>query len=204
STYDWLIFTSTNGVEHFFARLHQTGRDSRALGGIKVAAVGSATAGRLRQQGLIPDLVPKEFQAEGLLAALSEQVTPKMRVLMPRAEAARDLLPQKLREMGVVVDIPAAYRTVTSDSDGATLAARLAAGDIDLVTFTSSSAVTSLLKLLGPKGTALADKTRVACIGPVTARTCMEKGIRPDVVAETSTIAGLADAIENYYRKEFA
>lgn len=197
--YDWLIFTSANGVEFFFARLHQAGFDARALGGRKVAAVGSATAERLRQHGILADLVPAEFQAEGILAALSSWIAPGMRVLIPRAAVARDLLPQKLQDMGIVVDTPAAYRTVIGDSDGAALAARLAAGGIDLITFTSSSTVTNLLELLGPEGPALVGMAKLACIGPVTAGTCLEKGITPYVIAEKSTIAGLVDAIENFF-----
>ena len=203
TSYDWLIFTSVNGVDHFFTRLHQAGLDTRAFGGRKVAAVGAATADRLRQQGIIADLVPAEFRAEGILAAMAGRIAPGMRVLIPRAAVARDLLPKKLREMGVAVDVAAAYRTVTADSDGAALAARLAAGGIDLITFTSSSTVTNLLKLLGPDGPALVIRAKVACIGPVTARTCLEKGIRPDVIAEKSTIDGLVDAIENIYWEEF-
>jgi uroporphyrinogen III methyltransferase/synthase len=202
--YDWLIFTSVNGVEFFFARLHQAGLDARALGRSKVAAVGSATAERLWQKGILADLMPTEFQAEGILADLSGRIATGMRVLMPRAAVARDLLPQKLREMGVSVDTPTAYRTVTGDSDGLELAAMLAAGEIDLITFTSSSTVTNLLNLLGKEGQALIGRVNVACIGPVTAGTCLEKGIRPDVIAEKSTIAGLVDAIENFYRGEAA
>jgi len=200
-TYDWLIFTSVNGVDYFFARLHQAGLDTRALGGRKVAAVGSATAERLQQRGIIPDRVPTEFQAEGILADLTGRVAPGMRVLLPRAEVARDLLPRKLGEMGVTVDAPAAYRTVTADSDGAALAAKLIADGIDLITFASSSTVTNLLKLLGPQGRTLVNRAKVACIGPVTAGTCVENGITPDVIAERSTIADLVDAIESLYKE---
>jgi len=199
--YDWLIFTSINGVDYFFARLHQAGLDTRALGGRKVAAVGSATAERLQQRGIIPDRVPTEFQAEGILADLTGRIAPGMRVLLPRAEVARDLLPRKLGEMGVMVDAPAAYRTVTGDSDGAALAAKLIVDDIDLITFTSSSTVTNLLKLLGPQGRTLVSRAKVACIGPVTAGTCVENGITPDVIAGKSTIADLVDAIESLYKE---
>ena len=101
----------------------------------------------------------------------------------------------------MTVDTPAAYRTVIGDIDGAALAARLAAGGIDLITFTSSSTVTNLLDLLGNEGPALVRRAKLACIGPVTAGTCLEKGIRPDVFAEKSSIAGLVDAIENFYRE---
>jgi uroporphyrinogen III methyltransferase/synthase len=199
--YDWLIFTSVNGVDHFLARLLAAGLDSRALGGRKLAAIGVATAGRLRQAGLIADIVPAEFRAEGIITVLSEHIKPGTRILVPRAEVARDILPEKLTEMGAFVDIVTAYRTVSGDSDGAALASQLAAGDIDLVTFTSSSTVTNLLGLLGPAGQELVAKAKVACIGPITAETCLENGIRPDVIAEEYTIAGLVKAIGELYKE---
>ncbi len=204
AAYDWLIFTSANGVDHFFARLHQAGRDTRALGGRKVAAIGAATAERLRQQGIVADVVPVEFRAEGVVAALEDLVESGMKVLIPRAEVARDHLPEKLREQGATVDVVTAYRTVSGGSDGIDLAGTFAAGDIDLVTFTSSSTVTNLLDLLGPDGPALVAKAKVACIGPVTAATCLDKGIKPDIVAEEFTIAGLVEAIGRLYKEELA
>lgn len=200
-SYDWLVFTSVNGVDHFLARLQAAGLDSRALGGRKLAAIGVATAARLRQAGLIADIVPAEFRAEGIVEALAGHIKPGTRLLVPRAEVARDVLPEKLAEMGAVVDIVTAYRTVSGDSDGPALAGRLAAGEIDLVTFTSSSTVTNLLRLLGPAGPDVVAKARVACIGPVTAETCLENGIRPDVIAEEYTIAGLVKAIGELYKE---
>lgn len=204
AAYDWLIFTSVNGVDHFFARLEAAGLDSRALGGRKVAAIGVATAERLRSRGILADVVPAEFRAEGVVAALEGLVKPGMKVLIPRAAVARDLLPDKLREMGAAVDVATAYRTVSGGSDGSDLAAKLAAGAVDLVTFTSSSTVTNLLDILGQDGPALVAKAKVACIGPVTASTCIEKGIKPDLVAEEFTIAGLVAAIGNLYKEGLA
>ncbi|MDR7866973.1 MAG: uroporphyrinogen-III C-methyltransferase [Sporomusaceae bacterium] len=202
--YDWLIFTSANGVDHFFARLREAGRDARALGGRKVAAIGAATAERLRRHGILADIVPAEFRAEGIIAALENLVKPGMKVLIPRAEVARDILPEKLRELGAAVDVVTAYRTVSGGSDGQGLAARLSAGAIDLVTFTSSSTVTNLLDLLGEGGPALVAKAKVACIGPITAATCLDKGIKPDIVADEFTIAGLVEAIGNLYKEGLA
>ncbi len=204
AAYDWLIFTSANGVDHFFARLRQAGRDARALGGRKVAAIGAATAERLRQHGILADIVPAEFRAEGIIAALENLVASGMKVLIPRAEVARDILPDKLRELGAAVDVVTAYRTVSGGSDGQDLAARLSAGAIDLVTFTSSSTVTNLLDLLGEGGPALVAKAKVACIGPITAATCLDKGIKPDIVADEFTIAGLVEAIGNLYKEGLA
>lgn len=201
ASYDWLIFTSVNGVEHFFARLHQAGLDTRSLGGRKIAAIGVATAEKLRGCGILADIVPAEFRAEGIITALAGRVGAGTRVLIPRAEVARDILPEKLREAGAVVDVAAAYRTVAGAASGAAVAAALAAGEIDLITFTSSSTVTNLLEMLGPAGPDLVRRAKVACIGPVTAGTCLDKGITPDAVAEEFTIAGLVKAIGELYKE---
>jgi uroporphyrinogen III methyltransferase / synthase len=201
SRYRWLIFTSVNGVDCFFQRLHHTGRDTRALAGLKVAAIGAPSAARLEQFGVVADIVPLEFRAEGVVAALAGRIEPGMRVLIPRAAVARDVLPEELAKAGAEVDVVEAYRTVTADTDGALLAEKLAAGDLDLITFTSSSTVTNLLAILGPKAALMVAKTRVACIGPITASTCLEHGIKPDVIAEEFTIAGLVEAICDYYKE---
>lgn len=204
AAYDWLIFTSANGVDRFFARLEAAGLDSRALGGRKVAAIGVATAERLRGRGILADVVPAEFRAEGIVAALEGLVKPGMKILIPRAAVARDFLPEKLREMGATVDVVTAYRTARGRGDDPDLAAKLGAGAIDLVTFTSSSTVTNLLDILGPDGPALVARAKVACIGPITAETCLNKGIKPDIVADEFTIAGLVAAIGNLYKEELS
>ncbi|SEP13872.1 uroporphyrinogen-III C-methyltransferase [Propionispora vibrioides] len=199
SQYHWVIFTSVNGVEYFFRRLAEFDLDARALCGLKVAAIGTPTANRLKEHGIRADLVPVEFRAEGVIEALQGRVEAGMRVLIPRAAVARDVLPEQLREMGVSVNVAPAYQTVSGDVEGAALASRLAADEIDLVTFTSSSTVTNLLQLLGPEGASLLQKTKVACIGPITATTCAEQGIKPDVVAREYSIDGLVAAILEQY-----
>jgi uroporphyrinogen III methyltransferase / synthase len=201
SRYAWLIFTSVNGVDYFFRRLRHAGRDTRALAGLKVAAIGPPTAARLQEFGVAADVVPLEFQAEGVVAALAGRIESGMRVLIPRAAVARDVLPEELAKTGATVDVVEAYRTVTADTDGALLAEELTAGAIDMITFTSSSTVTNLLAILGPEASSLVDRARVACIGPITAATCLEHGIKPDVIAEEFTIAGLVQAICDYYKE---
>lgn len=201
-SYDWLIFTSVNGIEYFFERLHRAGKDTRALSNCKVAAIGVQTAERLRTYGILADIVPLEFRAEGIVEALTGRITAGMRVLIPRALVARDLLPVKLREMGAFVNVAPAYKTIVGDTDGAGLAARLAAGEIDLVTFTSSSTVTNLLSLLGENGAELIAKAKVACIGPITATTCVEHRIKPDIIADEYTIKGMLQAIAALYGGE--
>ncbi|MCE5286359.1 MAG: uroporphyrinogen-III C-methyltransferase [Pelosinus sp.] len=194
--YQWLIFTSVNGVEYFFKRMEEAGLDSRALSGIKIAAIGVQTAARLKDHGIKADIVPLEFKAEGIVEALTGLVEPGMRILIPRALVARDVLPEKLREMGIAVEVVPAYQTVVADIDGQALVSQLKSGQIDLVTFTSSSTVTNLLKLLGEGGAELINQVKVACIGPITATTCHQHGIEPTVIADEYTIKGLVQAIE--------
>nr|WP_092072708.1 uroporphyrinogen-III C-methyltransferase [Dendrosporobacter quercicolus]NSL48920.1 uroporphyrinogen-III C-methyltransferase [Dendrosporobacter quercicolus DSM 1736]SDM48641.1 uroporphyrinogen III methyltransferase / synthase [Dendrosporobacter quercicolus] len=195
--FDWLVLTSVNGVDHFFARLAQTGRDTRALGGVKVAAIGVQTAQRLKRFGITADIVPAEFRAEGIIEALQGKITANMKILIPRALVARDVLPQKLTEMGAAVSVAPVYQTVQADTDGPLLAQKIDAGAIDLITFTSSSTVINLLGLLGENGAELINKAKVACIGPITAGTCLEHGIEPDIIAEEYTVGGLVQAILN-------
>ena len=199
TTYDWLIFTSVNGVEYFFKRLHSMKFDSRVLCNARIAAIGAQTAAKLREYGILADIVPLEFRAEGIIEALTGRIKKGMSILIPRALVARDILPEKLREMGATVDVVPVYRTLVGDTDGKVLAEKLSAGEIELVTFTSSSTVTNLLELLGPQGAELVKNAKVACIGPITAGTCLEHGITPDVIAEEYTIKGMIEAIVKLY-----
>ncbi|MDF2874493.1 MAG: cysG 1, partial [Sporomusa sp.] len=199
--YNWLIFTSVNGVEHFFSRLAAAGLDTRAIAA-RVAAIGSPTANLLKNYGITADIIPAEFRAEGVIEALEPYIKQGMKVLIPRALVARDILPVKLTELGAVVNVVPAYRTLVGDTDGLELAAKLEQGEIELITFTSSSTVTNLLNLLGQGGTRLIAKAKVACIGPITAETCLANGIKPDVIAEEYTIKGLIAAITAMYREE--
>ena len=160
---------------------------------IVAAAIGTATAAKLREYGIRADVVPEEFRAEGVVAALKGKLPPHARVLLPRAEQAREVLPDGLRALGATVDVAPVYRTEAAAADGEALAAELAAGAYDYVTFTSSSTVRNLVSILG--GSAPLAHTRAACIGPVTAETARELGIEPALVAEEYTIAGLTRAI---------
>ena len=193
--YTWLGFTSPNGVDAFFRRLRAAGKDSRSLAQAKVAAIGSETAAALERRGIIADVVPAEFRAEAVVEALKGKVGPQDRILIPRAEQAREVLPQELVKMGATVDVVTAYRTVTGGADGEAVGKLLAAGSIDVVTFTSSSTVTNLLLLLGEKGRELLAGVKIACIGPITADTCRENGLRTDIIAAEYTIAGLTESI---------
>lgn len=194
-SYQWLIFTSTNGVEHFFSRLAGSKLDARSLGGAKIAAIGAATAEKLQAYGIMADVVPLEFRAEGIVEALTGEIKPGMKILIPRAQEAREILPEKLREMGAQVDVAPVYQTIAGDIDEAALSKMLADGEIDLVTFTSSSTVTNLLQLLG-KQAALLQAVKTVCIGPITAKTCIDHKIEPAAIADNYTIEGLVEAIK--------
>lgn len=201
--YQWLILTSVNGVDAFFNRLRLQQLDARALSGVKVAAIGAATAARLKEHGVYADLVPVEFRAEGILQAIAPLVKPGMKILIPRALIARDILPEKLQDLGAAVDVVPAYRTVTGEADRERVRKLLSSGEINLVTFTSSSTVINLLTLLGEGGAELLNSSAIACIGPVTAMTCHDHAIRRDIMAEEFTISGLVESISKYYQSVF-
>lgn len=196
--YHWLIFTSVNGVSAFFARLGAAGKDTRALGYAKVAAIGSATAAQLRAFGITADLVPAEYRAEAVAEALRPILPPRAHILLPRAQEARDVLPDTLRAHGAAVDVVAAYETVPEVEGGAALAEHLTRGEIDVVTFTSSSTVKNLVKMLG--NITPLRQAKIACIGPVTADTARSFALEPDIVAEEYTIDGLVNSIKEYVR----
>lgn len=195
--YDWVLFTSANAVEAFLGRLDELGLGD-ALRGPRIAAVGPATAARLASRGLVPDVIPDEHVAEGLLDALeAEGVGPGARVLLPRAARARDVLPDSLRERGALVDVAPVYRTVTGAGDEA-VSRRLREGTVDVVTFTSSSTVSNFLKLAGePVGERPAFLT--ASIGPVTSETLRSSGLPVDIEAASSTVPALVGAIADRY-----
>lgn len=197
--YQWVIFTSTNGVEHFFRRLDKAGKDSRSLGYARIAAIGSATAEKLREYGLRADVVPQEFRAEGIVEALKGKLPPRAKILLPRAQEAREILPEKLREQGHTVDVVYVYQTVMAEAGGEELRRQMEQGDFDIVTFTSSSTVTNLVRIIG--GSEALQKVKCACIGPVTAETLRKQGLEPELVAEEYTINGLVEALTASERK---
>jgi uroporphyrinogen III methyltransferase/synthase len=200
-TYDWLVLTSTNGVDALFARMLERDRDARALAGVKIAAVGSATADRIIDYFVMPDLVPSDFRAEGLLESFSERgLGAGDRVLIARAEHAREILPERLREMGVEVDVVGVYRVVNAQPDGEELD-RLAAG-VDIITFASGGTARSFVEIvtaggLDPAG--LLSSAVVASVGPVTTEAIRSLGYDVDVEAEESTMPSLVEAIARYF-----
>lgn len=199
--YDWIVFTSVNGVSRTFEALERIDLGGGALTTCRVAAIGPGTAGRLRQRGVDVDVVPGEYRAEALAEAILAEVEPNgVRILLPRAAEAREVLAVTLREAGAEVDEVAAYRTERVAEDAASMREMLRAGRVDWLTFTASSTVRSFAELVGcEQGSA-----RVAAIGPITAGTAREQGFRVDAVAEEYTIPGLVDALVRRERDDGA
>jgi len=204
-SYQWIVLTSANGVEVFFDRLLASGRDLRVLHGARIAAIGTETARSLEERHLKPDLVPDDFRAEGLLEAMAGYDLKGARVLLPRAAGARAVLPDGLRSRGADVDEVQTYESVAPIEGTERLRAVLEDGPLDCLTFTSSSTVTSFLGLLDradeKEGRKRVAEARVACIGPITAQTAREAGLRVDVMPKEYTIPALAAAVVESFRR---
>jgi uroporphyrinogen III methyltransferase/synthase len=193
SEYNWLIFTSQNAVAIFWEQLLGRGKDSRALAGLRIAAVGPATAGALLEHGITVDVIPQRFVAEGLLEMLrARDDVAGSQVLYVTAEGARDLLPAGLREIGAAMSIIEAYRSIPDGAGAETLARAIESGKVDLATFTSASSVRGYIEAVGED---LALKVPAASIGPQTSAALTEAGIEVKVEAEESTIDGLVAAV---------
>lgn len=202
NAYQWLLFTSVNGVEFFFKRLEALGKDVRDLKGILIGAIGPKTAERIKDKGIRPDLVPDEYRAEAVVAAFKEHDQKGVRILLPRAAEAREVLPQELKKMGAVVDVVEAYRTVKPEGEKNRLVAMLEKGEIHMVTFTSSSTVSNFTEMFADRGEHLQKwmgEVAVACIGPITAKTAVEKGLSVSFVPSVYTIEALTGEIVKYY-----
>lgn len=203
NTYQWLIFTSVNGVRPFMDRLHAAGKDARALANLRLCAIGPRTAKELGAYGLTPDVIPSEFQAEGVISALAYVGIRGSRILIPRAEVAREILPDQLRELGATVEVIPVYRTTVPAVDIASLTQQLQDGQVAVVTFTSSSTVRNFVELFGGRDRVrpLLAGTVVACIGPITARTAEEYGVTVTVMPAENTVPALAEAIVRYFKE---
>ena len=199
--YDWVLFTSANGVDAFFDRLWKKGRDLRALSQARLGAIGPATARRLEEHGLRPDVIPREFRAEGVLEALHNQVR-GARILLARAREAREVLPRQLREVeGAQVDVIEVYRSELPQVDTSELRRELEQSRIDVVTFTSSSSVKNLARLLNVKSLSeLLVACEVGCIGPITSDTARAHGLSPSIEPEQYTIPALAMAVIDRFK----
>jgi uroporphyrinogen III methyltransferase/synthase len=205
--YDWLLVTSANGVRALLRRMAALGRDIAPLQKLQIGAIGPATAEALAEHGLGVGFVPSAYVAEAILDEIGD-VAGK-RILLPRADIAREMLAIGLRERGAAVDEIAAYRTVPGEG-APELVARLQAGTIDAITFTSSSTVRYLLDGLAaggverPAACKLIARAAVVCIGPITATTAGAEGLRVDAVARTYTGEGLVEALVEWFSRPAA
>jgi uroporphyrinogen III methyltransferase/synthase len=198
--YDWLFFTSVHGVESFFNRLRQLGKNSQALEHLRVVAIGPETAGRLEDEGVHAHLVPAKYQAEGIIEGLHPADIRGRRILIPRAAKARELLPETLRQWGASVDVVEAYQTVLPQNHKESLNELLQQNQIDVITFTSSSTVVNFIRLFeGADLLRILKGVVIGCIGPITAQTAIDSGLRVDIISSEFTIPGLVDAIVRYY-----
>jgi uroporphyrinogen-III synthase len=212
--YDWLVFTSANGVQICFERLNKLGYNVESIGEVRIAAIGPATARTLRKYGARVDLVPVTYIAESVAAALiedahkqGEQLVGK-RLLLARAAEARNVLVHELQRVGVQVDVVAAYRTVgidKEDEQGQRILRQLEAQELDIITFTSSSTVRNFMQWLTEHDGSFTETfirrvedfalPKIACIGPITSQTAREWGLKVHIEAQVYTIAGLVEAI---------
>lgn len=199
--YHWIVFTSVNGVTMFFQQLYRRHQDARALYQLKVGAIGPATAKALEAKGIMPDYIPRVYTGRGIISGLKKYGISGQRFLIPRADIADDDLVQGIGKLGAEVDAVASYQTVSVNSASSQVKQRLSSGDIDVITFTSSSTVSSLVAMFGDRKELLRH-ARIACIGPKTAGTATSAGLNVDIIAREQTIPGLVAAIEEYFTKE--
>lgn len=202
NAYDWLIFTSPNGVSAFFEFFFRAFGDLRDIGGVRIAAVGAATAAKIRELHLTVDVMPDEYVASKIAGTLAKyESIENLKILLLRAEAANKDLPKQLEEMGAIVDDVAVYKTAPETEDRNGAAARLMEGGADWITFTSGSTVENFnarfdLKQLAGRYPQL----KLASIGPETSKAIVALGLKPDVEAKEHTIDGLVKAIESKQR----
>lgn len=208
-TYHWLIFTSRNGVKYFFQRFFEKERDVRDLKGIKICAIGTKTADEIRKYGLRIDLIPEEFKAEGLIKSFvkeaentsgSEALKGK-KFLLPRAELAREIFPDKVRELGGEIEVPVTYRTVKPESHGKRLKRFLKEGKVSIATFTSASTFNNFLEIMGKDADELLNGIAIAAIGPVTAKAIEKAGHNVHIMPEKSTIEAMVQEIIKWVAK---
>lgn len=200
--YDWLIFTSVNGVRFFWERLDKAGRDSRALANIKVAAIGPATGLALEKKGVKPDLIPSSYVAEQVAEAILQMEGGSMtgkRALLPRAAYARMALPDTLARAGAQVDVIPVYEAKPVEANAEQIIGLIAAGELDCISFASSSTVRNFLSIIPPDLLKGKKAPALASIGPITSKTLQEHGLKAAIEPEQYTIPALVQAIEKYF-----
>lgn len=199
-SYKWVIFTSVNGVRYFIKRLKVNGKDIRELKGIKICAIGPKTSAAIGSLGIRVDAMPEEYIAEGVIKEMKSQIIKGERVLLPRAAVARDLLPQEFKKMGIEIDVVDAYKTIKPEKKVNEIKEMLKGGEIDVITFTSSSAVKNFISYFDRNERKILKKVAIASIGPVTVRTVKESGLKSDIVSDRYTIERFTEKIIEYFK----
>jgi uroporphyrinogen III methyltransferase/synthase len=200
SRYQWIIFTSANGVTFFLNRLRELGKDIRDLKGLRICTIGPATAAKIEALGIRVDLVPDAFISEGVVSAFSEIDIKGNRILLPRAETARDVIPDGLAKLGAAVDVVTVYRTVNSGKNRSDIESLINGGLVDVITFTSPSTVTNFMEIMG-RDFAISPQVKIACIGPVTAAAVKKAGLNIDILQERYTVPGLVESLVDFFRR---
>jgi len=198
--YDWLVLTSVNAVRYFFRRLDTLGLDARALAGCRICAVGPKTAAEVRSFGVKPELVPTDYKAEGIVDEFARLDMQGSRILFPRADKARDIIPSELKRMGAHVDSPVAYRNIFPERLPPETLFALEKRSVDCITFTSSSTVQNLAAMLGEE--MMLDMLKgvvVASIGPITSKSCRDLGLKVDIEPQSYTLDALVEALEVHF-----
>jgi uroporphyrinogen III methyltransferase / synthase len=201
--YDAIIFTSVNGVDYFRKRLKTLDQDLRRLKGITLAAIGPRTAKAIRDWGLHVDLIPETYTAEGLLEALRPGGFSGRHFLIPRAEEAREVLPREIKGLGGTVDVAPVYKALQPSCGSEEMSSLMKRGPIDMLTFASSSTLKNFVAMLGPEMMASYFKgSAIACIGPITAKTAKDFGLKVDVMPSDYTFEAMTTAIVDYFVKK--
>lgn len=197
--YDWIVFTSVNGVKSFFDRLRELNKDIRELHKAKIAAIGNVTAREILDMGIKVDIVPDEFRAEGLIKIFKNEGIKNAKVLIPRARVARDILPESLKKLGAEVDVVTSYITKKPPKSITNHICKLLdENKVDLITFTSSSTARNFFDLI-PDFKKYKKNALIASIGPITAKTIREFGYKAQIVPNQYTVLDLTEEIVNYY-----
>ena len=198
--FNWLVLTSVNAVRFFFQRLNALGFDARAVGSCKVCAVGPKTAEAIEEYGIRPDLVPPDYKAEAIVSEFAKRGISGRSILFPRADRAREVIPQELEKMGAQVTAPVIYRNILPERLCPETILALEKRCVDCITFTSSSTALNMAELLGADLLAnMLKGVAVASIGPVTSKTCRELGLKVDIQPDEFTLSALSDSIQHYF-----
>ncbi|SHN68761.1 uroporphyrinogen-III C-methyltransferase [Desulfovibrio litoralis] len=198
-SYDWVVFTSVNGVKHFWHELRSLGKDARAFKNARLAAIGPATADALIEKGLVPDFVPESYVAEGVVEGLTKLGMGNKKILIPRALVAREVLPEELIKAGATVEILPVYETKPGAAKKEAVLKAIENKELDCITFGSSSTVDNFFSLVSPELLKKHPEIKLASIGPITGKTLEKYGVQVAIEGKEFTIPALVEAIVAYY-----